>query len=77
MHVNSPAWADENQLKCEKVRFLWMKLTEDESLSIFKSEHILRVHLELYLQVILINSRYLCYFLGPFPRNSMAAKQNF
>ena len=21
MHVNSPAWADENQLKCERVRF--------------------------------------------------------
>ena len=22
IHVNSPAWADENQIKCEKVRFL-------------------------------------------------------
>ena len=22
MHINSLAWADENQLKCEKVRFL-------------------------------------------------------
>ena len=22
MHANSPTWTDENQLKCEKVRFL-------------------------------------------------------
>ena len=30
MHVNSPAWADENQLKWEKVRFL-SKMSEINS----------------------------------------------
>ena len=39
MYVNSPASADENQVKCEKVRFLSeMKLTQDELFSIFKSK---------------------------------------
>ena len=41
VYVNSPAWADENQLKCKKVLFLsgMSELTQDELFSIFKSEH--------------------------------------
>ena len=40
VHINSTAWADENQLKYEKVFFFsgdWVKLTQDELFSIFKS----------------------------------------
>ena len=46
MHVNSPAWADENQLKCKKVRFSGklVKLTQDELFAIFKSIHLLKVY---------------------------------
>ena len=47
MDVNSPASADEKQLKCEKVRFL-LEVSEithqDELFLIFKSEHFLRVY---------------------------------
>ena len=46
MHVNSPACADENELKCENVRFLseMSKLTQDELFSFTKRVHILRVY---------------------------------
>ena len=45
MHVNSPASADENKLKCEKVRFFWKmsEITEDELLTIFQNMRILKV----------------------------------
>ena len=44
MHVNSPAWADENQLKHEKVLFFSRKwVTQKELFSIFKNAYILRV----------------------------------
>ena len=47
MHANSSAWADENQLKTEKMRFSrqWVILTKDELLSI---EHFLRVRWHFY-----------------------------
>ena len=46
---NSPAWADENQLKWQKVRFffvseMWLKLTQGEIFSMF----VLRVCFKLF-----------------------------
>ena len=46
MQVNSPAWADENQLKWEMGIFSpkWVNIIQNEFFSIFKSEHFLRVN---------------------------------
>ena len=48
-HVNSPPWADGNEINSSARKYVfslkWMKSTQDDLFSIFKSEHILRVYM--------------------------------